>query len=355
MIGEKNAGGARRGKRLVIVGSGLSLLAAPGCLGLFAAAALANAIPCDGKFIDEIQSDEGLSEECRADLEPYMEDPEQNFDGRVVLLGSEVDAGGNRSMYLHGSDDSGRPLQLADFERATVVVTTAEGEEVELSPAELSVRATGDSTESLVSLALVNDYSGSMLDHDLDNVEGLQLDVVECLPPSTEASVTFFSDEAEVRLDFTEDRDRLASAVARDDAYERSLTALYDGMGTALDELTTRERPVRILMVSSDGLENASTEWSKSEVLDTVRDEGITVVMLGALFADLYEMDDLTRHDGVFFYTPFYDDMGEFAAEYIQSLKTMVELTVPGEYVDATSISVVLDGEVVTELQPATP
>ncbi len=340
------------GKGVAMTMGALVLATSPGCLGLLAAAALANAIPCDGKFIDEIQSDEGLSEECREELEPSMEDPEDNFDGRVVTLGSQYDAAGNLALYLHGATPTGQALAPADFARATVMVTTAEGETVELAAGELGLTAVGDSAEDLVSLALVNDYSGSMLDHDLDNVEALQLDIVECLPPATEASVTFFSDEAEVRLGFTEQRGPLAAAVARDDDYERSMTALYDGMGTALDALVARDRPVRILMVSSDGLENASTEWDKTELLDTVRDEDITVVMLGALFADLYEMDDLTRHDGVFFYTPFYDDMGELAGEYIRSLKNMVEVTIPAEYAGAEAISIVLDGETVAEFAP---
>ena len=340
-------------KRLILGASVLLLSTAPGCLGLFAAAALANAIPCDGKFIDEIDSDEGLSEECRDELRPYMEDPDDNFDGRVVTLGQQLDDAGNLAVYLHGANDSGTPLEIADYERATVVVTNEDGTTVELAASELSLEAKGDSAESLVSIALVNDYSGSMLDHDLDNVEALQLEVMECLPPSTEASVTLFSDDVLIKQDFTEDRGALATAVERDEGFERSMTALYDGMDAALEGLALRDRPVRILMVSSDGGENASRDADKSELLEQIREEDITVVMLGALFADLYEMEDLTQHDGVFFYTPFYEEMGEYAGEYIRSLKNMVELTIPGEYVGAASIELVLDGETVAEFEPS--
>lgn len=339
-------------KRITLGLSAVVLTMTPGCLGLFAAAALLDSIPCDGAFIDEVQSDEGLSEQCREELRPYMEDPEQNFDGRVVMLGSQRDAAGNLALYLHGADVDGVPLDLADFEGATVTVTGPDGETTELAASELQLQAKGDSAESLVSVALVNDYSGSMLDHDLDNVEALELDLLDCLPPSTEASVTVFSDDVVVRQRFTEDRAALAAAVRRDDGFDRSSTALYDGMGHALDDLTMRDRPVRLLIVSSDGLENASVNQNKQELLQEVQSEGVTVVMLGALFADLYEMDDLTRHDGVFFYTPFYDDMAEFAGEYIRSLKSMVELTIPSQYAGAQSISIVLDGEVVADIVP---
>ena len=57
--------------------------------------------------------------------------------------------------------------------------------------------------------------------------------------------------------------------------------------------------------------------------------EDVTVVVLGALFIDLYEVEDLTQHDGVFFYTPFYADMGHQLDDYVTSLKQMARLTVP--------------------------
>jgi len=329
-----------------------SLLAtAPGCLGFLAAAALADAIPCDGKFVDELQQEDGLSDECRADIAPYLPDPVSSFEGRLITLGEQEDATGAVSLYLHGVDDAGRVFGAAEWDRARVIVWR-DGEATELSTADFSVQLLGDSSERFLSIAMVDDYSSSMLDSDLDDVEVLQLDILECLPPRAEGSVTYFSEEILLKQDYTEDRMELETALRRDDDFERSMTALYDGMGTALEQLVERDRPVRVLLVSSDGLENASTEWDQEEILELVEAEDITVVMLGALFADLDEMRALTEHDGVFFYTPFYADMGDQVDEYVRSLKQMARITLPSAFAGAERIEIEVGGELtVVELE----
>lgn len=337
-------------KSCLLGASAALLVTAPGCLGLLAAAALADAIPCEGKFVDELQDEDGLSEECREDIAPYLPDPAQSFDGRVLTLGAQAQADGSLAVYLHGADDSGRALTAADFAAASFRITVG-GETVELEGEDLDVVAKGSSSEELVSIAFVNDYSASMLDHDLDVVETIQLDVLECLPASTEVSVTLFSEEVEPRLDFTRDANEIEAAVERDDDFERSMTALYDGMGYALDELTTRDRPVRVLVVASDGLENASVDFTQAELRSTIEEEDVVVVMLGTLFADQQEMLELSGDGGVYFYTPFYDDMRDYLAEYVASLKNMVELTLPPQYAVADRVEVVVDGDVIGELQ----
>jgi len=144
----------------------------------------------------------------------------------------------------------------------------------------------------------------------------------------------------------------LETALRRDDDFERSMTALYDGMGSALEQLVERDRPVRVLLVSSDGLENASTEWDQEDILELVEAEDITVVVLGALFADLDEMRALTEHDGVFFYTPFYADMGDQVDEYVRSLKQMARITLPSAFAGAERIEIEVGGELtVVELE----
>lgn len=329
------------------------LTVAPGCLGMLAAAALANAIPCDGRFVDEIQQDEGLSEECRAELAPYLPDPTSSFDGRLVTLGQEHEPSGAVSLYLHGIDGAGRVFGPEHWDAAAVTVWQA-GVPTELSPADFTVEPLGDSSEPFMSLAVVNDYSSSMLDSDLDDVESLELMVVEHLPPATEGSVTNFSEEVERVRDFTDDHELLAEGLRRDDDFPRAMTALYDGMGSALDDLIERDRPVRVLMVSSDGLENASDEWEEDELMDLVEQEGVVVVVLGALFADMDQMRDLTEHDGVFFYTPFYADMDEQVEQYVESLQQMTRLTVPSAFAGAERIEIEVGGErAVVELPTA--
>ncbi len=317
----------------------------PGCFGFVADAVVERILPCDGKLLEELQGDDGLSDECRAEIAPYLPEPQTSFEGRLVTLGQDSEPSGAHSLYLHGIGDDGHVFVEDDWAQARVTVWV-DGESTELSAADLDVELLGDSAERFVSLAMLNDYSGSMLDSDLDDVEVLQLDVLECLPPNTEGSVTYFSEEVEQVQDFTEDPAALEDALVRNDDFERSSTALYDGMGEALTALAERDRPVRVLMVSSDGLENASDEWEQEPLLEMIEQEDVTVVMLGALFADIDQMRTLTRHDGVFFYTPFYADMGHQLDTYVTSLKQMARVTVPAEYAGADRIEVEVDGEV---------
>ena len=321
------------------------LTLAPGCFNFIADKVLDDVLPCGGKLFEELEGDDGLSAECRADIAPYLPEPESNFDGRLVTLGHDRDAVGAVSIYLHGVDDGGHVLTAADWDGARVMVWS-DGEAVELAAGELEVEVLGDSSERFMSIAMVNDYSGSMLDSDLDDVEALQLDVLECLPPQTEGAVTYFSEEVVLAQDFTEERGPLEGALRRNDEFERSMTALYDGMGDALEHLVERDRPVRVLMVSSDGLENASDEWEQEQLLELVEAEGVTVVMLGALFADIDQMRTLTQHDGVFFYTPFYADMGHQLDDYVTSLKQMARITLPSEYAEADRVEIEVDGQV---------
>ncbi len=334
-------------KTPLLVATASLLTFAPGCLGILAAAALADALPCDGKLVDELATEDGLSDECRADIAPYLPDPSDSFDGRLVSLGEQRDATGAVSLYLHGIDDGGRVFGEADWAEARVTVWV-DGQSTAMLGSDLGAQVLGESAERFASIAMVNDYSSSMLDSDLDDVAVLQRDVLDCLPPRTEGAVTYFSEEVRLEQDFTEDHDALGQALLRNDDFERETTALFDGMGEALEQLVERDRPVRVLLVSSDGLENASTHWTEDDILELVEQEDVTVVMLGALFADIDQMRDLTAHDGVFFYTPFYADMSDQLDDYVASLKQMARVTLPSELAGADRVEIEVGGETLT-------
>jgi hypothetical protein len=119
---------------------------------------------------------------------------------------------------------------------------------------------------------------------------------------------------------------------------------LYDGMGIALDGLVERDRPVKILMVSTDGAENASTRSTKPELLTTIQDHGVVVVMLGALLADVPEMRELTGQRGVLFYTRYYDGLRAQMQAYLESLGEIVEVQLSPEHAQASSVLLEVEG-----------
>ena len=98
---------------------------------------------------------------------------------------------------------------------------------------------------------------------------------------------------------------------------------------------------IRLLLVSTDGLENSSMTHTKAEIIDTVSSEGIPVIMLGALFADVSELRALAGPRGVYFYTPLYDDLSAEVSRMIDALARMAIVEVPPE--DAAALPLRLD------------
>lgn len=280
---------------------------------------------CAGMTLDELSQARTITDECKSLLESYLPKPSDNFSDRLLVLGSEEGADGSLRVFLAGADADGAALDFDAFAGAAI---TAGGVSVEGS---FSVTLVADVPDDFLSIGVVNDYSGSMSLADLDVVERIETDLFTFLPPVYEGEVTLFSTEVGVKQAFTSDQDLLLAAVERDSSFERDLTALYDGMGTGLTSLTERARPLRVLLVSTDGLENSSTTYTKSEITGTVSSEGIPVIMLGALFADVSELRALAGPRGVYFYTPLYDDLRGEVDRLIDALSNMVVVEVSPE------------------------
>jgi len=96
----------------------------------------------------------------------------------------------------------------------------------------------------------------------------------------------------------------------------------------------------------------AGFQWlwgeSESELISTTNDNGVFVVMLGALLADVDELRGLAGDRGIYFYTPYYDDMRALMSGYLDSLAELVEVAIPPEYSDADSIQIDVGGQSVT-------
>jgi hypothetical protein len=306
---------------------------------------------CGDMTLEELSTQDTITDSCRAEIDNYLPEEQTSYQDVIVTLGTDTSStDGSLLVYLHGADTAGNALTADAFASATVTVTIA-GEATVLAEGEFTVSLVADVPRDLISLSIVNDYSGSMLVDDLRTVAQLETDLFTVLPPVYEAEVTVFSTEATLKQGFSSSRDELLAAVDYDAEYSRQSTALYDAVGAALESLVSRTRPVRVLMVSTDGQENASEQYTQSELIDTINDNGVIVVMLGALLADVDELRDLAGSRGVYFYTPYYSDMRELMAEYFNSLEQMVELSIPEAYADAEAIQIEV-GEQSTTVEP---
>jgi hypothetical protein len=299
---------------------------------------------CDGQTLAQLEHANTVSDGCKAELSQYLPASSSDFGGRVVVLGRETRDDGSLRVFLAGADGNGNALSATAFGAAHLSIGGDAGTFVEsaVQPKATPFNKLG---EAPLSIELVNDYSASMSLADLHVVQRIQQELFTALPPIYEGEVTLFSTEVRVKQSFTSNRDLLLEAVECDESFDRELTALYDGMGNGLDSLTSRTRPARVLMVSTDGRENASVAYKKQDIVQTLADDGVFVIMLGALFADVNELKSLAGPRGVYFYTPLYANMNDEVSDLIQALASGAALDIPADIAQKRPLRIEIAGE----------
>jgi Ca-activated chloride channel homolog len=117
-----------------------------------------------------------------------------------------------------------------------------------------------------VSMGIIVDSSGSMMEK-RSRVNAAALTFVKTSNPQDEAFVVNFNDEYYLDTvdDFTSDINQIKDALARFDP--RGSTALYDAIIGSADHLKKAHRDKRVLLVITDGEDNAS----KNTLADTIR------------------------------------------------------------------------------------
>ncbi len=133
-----------------------------------------------------------------------------------------------------------------------------------------------------VSLGILIDSSGSMYDKRAA-VDQASLDFVKLSNPADEAFLVDFSWEAFIDQDFTSDPKKLAEGLS----YIKSSggTAIYDALVASADYLTKNAKhPKQVLLVVTDGEDNASTA-SLEQAIRRIQDlDGPVIYCVGLLF-----------------------------------------------------------------------
>jgi VWFA-related protein len=135
-----------------------------------------------------------------------------------------------------------------------------------------------------VSMGILVDNSGSMRDKRAA-VNTSALDLVKASNPEDEAFIVNFSDEAFIDQDFTSDINKLRDGLAHIDS--KGGTALYDAVVASADQLAKgAKRPKQVLLVVTDGEDNASS-LNLEQTIRRVQDlQGPVVYSIGLLFGD---------------------------------------------------------------------
>jgi hypothetical protein len=298
-------------------------------------------VDCDYSFTAIANSD-SLSSDCRDEALAEAPDPVSEFQSRLAVLGDATDpSSGTRRLFFVGADDMGAPLNFVDT--PLNVSVDLDGDTIELTSDDFdSCELRGED----VSVTLVNDYSTSVGSVELEDFAAMERQLLLGLPDGHEGQVIFYSDAVELVQETTDSDVVLRAAVEPSQTFPRGSTALYDGFGTGLDRLRARNRPVRILVVGTNGQDNASSTYDQPTVVVTAEQGEVFVVTLTTFAADIQEMTELQGPRGLLFYAPTSDALSELFTPFVDSVKTMGCIELSADHAGASRVTIEAAGQV---------
>jgi Ca-activated chloride channel homolog len=181
-----------------------------------------------------------------------------------------------------------------------------------------------------VSLGLVVDNSGSML-HKRAAVNSAALDLVKSSNPHDEAFIVNFSDEAYIDQDLTSDVSKLRDGLSHIDS--KGGTALYDAVVASADQLSKyATKPKQVLLIITDGEDNASSLTLEQTIRRIQELQGPTVYSIGLLFGDENSKKEnrrarralellSTETGGVAYFPKSLEQVDEIAAEVARDIR----------------------------------
>jgi VWFA-related protein len=186
-------------------------------------------------------------------------------------------------------------------------------------------------TDLPVSIALVVDNSGSMAKK-RPAVNKSALDLIEASNSQDEAFVVNFSDEAFIDQDFTGDVNKLREGLSHIES--RGGTALYDAVVASADKLVADgKRPKQVLVIITDGEDNASTLSLEQTIRRVQQLSGPVIYSIGLLFGDEMTHSEVrharralemlsTETGGIAFFPKSMEQVDEIAAEVAHDVRS---------------------------------
>lgn len=295
--------------------------------------------------IQELRLQNAISDSCKSAIEALLPSPENNLKSSLLALGQKVDT--QRELFVLGASSIGVPLNLSSA--SLTIEATFNGVKTILSTSDYTIGKISDlSLTPLLSISSVLDYSASMSDGDIDDSVTIFKDIYSIFAnPLLESEIRLFSESVYPKLDFTSDKDTLLANIAKDEAFVRDSTALYDAIGSGLDALSSRDKPIKVMIISTDGMENASVHYTNKEALYNLANQNhIPVIIIGTLFSDLDFMKELaSKTHGVFIYNKTILKVKEDASLLVDMLKNIQVITITKSFASGTTFQVTADGK----------
>jgi hypothetical protein len=254
--------------------------------------------PCGISDLQTLATRDSISEACKKAIMSYLPQPQNSLTDRLLSLGAGI-VDGELTLFCTGTGSLSSvftgPAAVQGLFRydngvKSIVDTT-----------QYACKKIKDFKGTVVSLSAILDYSGSMSDADIDDGVEIFSDLfsVTALTNRFETDIILFSDSVLVRMDFSNNADTISKYIARYNGFGRKSTQLLDALGTGLTGLSRRTSPVRLVVVATDGKENASKIYkSRQDIYTLSRSNRIPVIILGSLFADLDFMKEVSRETG---------------------------------------------------------
>jgi len=179
-----------------------------------------------------------------------------------------------------------------------------------------------------VSLGILVDNSGSMLDKRAA-VNAAALNLLKASNPLDKTFIVNFSDRAFLDQGFTSDIGELDRGLSHFDS--KGTTALYDAVAVSADELANHGKlPKQVLLVITDGADNASRTNLEQAIRRVQILGGPVVYSIGLLFGDDKEesekartaLEKLSRETGGIAYFPHsLQDVDSITAEVARDIR----------------------------------
>lgn len=285
---------------------------------------------CDSYILQE--ADDSLSELCR-DLTDYLDtDTSSLLDLAQAIPTDALTTEGLAFLQLTDAAGAALDLDLADI--TSVAVSTDEGATYTEIGAE-SVQKLSETDTTQTSLLMALDYSGSILDSDLDDINtglGVFFDV---LTVGYQGAIIKFSTDVDLVQSFTEDEEGLLSTI-NDTSYERQLTSLNDAIYTAVDDIKDETTPLKLVILFTDGVDNDS-EYTQAEAIAHAQENNIPVCVVGVGFADVATLETIAEETGCFFvYKTVFTSLDDAFDTFADQINNLTVLDLPDDF-DATS------------------
>jgi len=186
-----------------------------------------------------------------------------------------------------------------------------------------------------VSIAMVVDNSGSMY-RKRPAVNKSALDLIQASNPHDEAFVVNFSDEAYIDQEFTSDVNKLRDGLSHIES--RGGTALYDAVAASADKLVAdAKRPKQVLILITDGEDNASTLNLEQTIRRVQQLSGPVIYSIGLLFGDEMSHAEVrharralemlsTETGGMAFFPKSIEQIDQIAAEVARDIRNQYTL-----------------------------